>query len=533
MPEQVQVLLNRVLEWWNKFTSRQKTFIVAISAVIIMAMAILVTVLNQTQYSHVVVANSPAEASEIKDLFDSAGIKVRQSSDSLRFSVDKKRHTEAVMLLGANNIQASTWTMDDVTGGGFSTTEADKQKRMVKYLEGQIAMAAMSNPAVSDALVQLNIPNNDGTLLSQEKESFAYIQVTHNGDFTEEQAAVLAKCVSVGLGSTTPVNISIADQHMNMLYSGDEIYSNAGGSARTQLATKNAIEKTINDEVRRALQGTGLFQKLNVASKVEVDYKRISSTDNQYYLGDDREEGYIAHEHRYDAEAENSGGNIPGTDSNDEGGAYMYRDHAYSSTSESEVSIDRLVNQKIIEEELMPGRAIWEESSIAVSGAQVTIIREEDVKRRGEIGQGGPTWDEYKIAHSERTIIPVEDSLIAFVSNASGIPIANISILAYEENIFIDAEGMQVAWTDVTQIILIVIILGLLAFVVLRSMRSAREEVEEEELNVDRLLQSQPALEDIAVEEGNECKRVIDKFVEENPEAAASLLRNWLNEDWG
>jgi len=26
---------------------------------------------------------------------------------------------------------------------------------------------------------------------------------------------------------------------------------------------------------------------------------------------------------------------------------------------------------------------------------------------------------------------------------------------------------------------------------------------------------------------------MIEKFVDENPESAANLLRNWLNEDWG
>ena len=47
--------------------------------------------------------------------------------------------------------------------------------------------------------------------------------------------------------------------------------------------------------------------------------------------------------------------------------------------------------------------------------------------------------------------------------------------------------------------------------------------------------QSQPesSLEDINAEQVSETRALIEKFVDENPEAAASLLRNWLNEDWG
>ena len=78
-------------------------------------------------------------------------------------------------------------------------------------------------------------------------------------------------------------------------------------------------------------------------------------------------------------------------------------------------------------------------------------------------------------------------------------------------------------------------ILALLAFVVLRSMRGEKHEEEEEELSVESLLQStsEVQLEDISLENETEERRLVNKFVEENPEAAANLLRNWLNEDWG
>ena len=39
-------------------------------------------------------------------------------------------------------------------------------------------------------------------------------------------------------------------------------------------------------------------------------------------------------------------------------------------------------------------------------------------------------------------------------------------------------------------------------------------------------------VEEIDFEEKSETGKAIEKFIEENPEAAAALLRNWLNEDW-
>ena len=95
---------------------------------------------------------------------------------------------------------------------------------------------------------------------------------------------------------------------------------------------------------------------------------------------------------------------------------------------------------------------------------------------------------------------------------------------------------MTIKPADIMQIVLIVLIVGLLIFVVFRSMKPSKIEMEEEEeLSVESLLQSTPQaeIEDIELESKSETRRMIEKFVDENPEAVASLLRNWLNEEWG
>ena len=38
---------------------------------------------------------------------------------------------------------------------------------------------------------------------------------------------------------------------------------------------------------------------------------------------------------------------------------------------------------------------------------------------------------------------------------------------------------------------------------------------------------------EIELEDKSDTRIMIEKFVDENPEAVALLLRNWINEDWG
>ena len=82
-----------------------------------------------------------------------------------------------------------------------------------------------------------------------------------------------------------------------------------------------------------------------------------------------------------------------------------------------------------------------------------------------------------------------------------------------------------------------VLIFALLGYVVFRSTRKQKVEEPEPELSVDALLAAtsdndDENLEDIGYSEKSETRKLIEKFVDENPDAAALLLRNWLNDDW-
>ena len=41
MPEQVQKILNRILEWWKKFNTKQKALLISSTAVVLVALVIL------------------------------------------------------------------------------------------------------------------------------------------------------------------------------------------------------------------------------------------------------------------------------------------------------------------------------------------------------------------------------------------------------------------------------------------------------------------------------------------------------------
>jgi flagellar M-ring protein FliF len=83
-----------------------------------------------------------------------------------------------------------------------------------------------------------------------------------------------------------------------------------------------------------------------------------------------------------------------------------------------------------------------------------------------------------------------------------------------------------------------VLIAALLVFVIIRGTSPVEVTELEPELSVEDLLATtqeneKQNLEEIEMSEKSETRIIIEKFVDENPEAVASLLRNWINEEWG
>ena len=80
------------------------------------------------------------------------------------------------------------------------------------------------------------------------------------------------------------------------------------------------------------------------------------------------------------------------------------------------------------------------------------------------------------------------------------------------------------------------LIVALLVFVIFKGTTPVEVTELEPELSIEQLLattKENQSLEDIEFSDKSEARTMIEKIVDEKPEAVAQLLRNWLNEDWG
>lgn len=522
----------KIVEWWNHFTSKQKTYIVIIAAVVVVAFVGLYAILSAPDYVSIKECENTNEASQVIDVLKEEGISYKTSDDGLQIRVRREDQANANIALGASGIVVDEYSIEDALSSSFTTTESDKNKKYQLYLETRLERHFVKAfDAVKSAQVNIYMPDNDGTLLHNDEKAGAAVVLGIDGDFDKDNAANLAKLIATILGCENTDDIVIMDMKANLLFAGSDDTS-ISGNASSQLGVKAEAENLMNNDVKRVLQGTGVLGDIKVSSNLDIDFTNSEHTRHEYTPADGQSQGLLSEEKNYTESSTGGNGGVPGTDSNGET-TYQYADNTYSESTIEELYKKYLPNEDILFEQIPPGKILYNNSSVAVSSTSYVVVNEDDVKKQGILD--GITWDEYKAANSERRQITINEDLIELVSNATGIPTDSINIVAYEENVFVDSEGLKVDIQDIIQIVLIVLILGLLAIVVFKSMRTEKAPEEAEELSVENLLQSnpEPQIDSIETEQISESRRMIEKFVDENPEAVANLLRNWLNESFG
>ncbi len=530
MPEKLKEILQKAMDWWNKFTSRQKTIIIGLGASVIFAFAIVIYVTSQPKYTDLITCENAAKAAEVQALLDGANIKYKPSADGLKFSVDSGQYQTAVWALGSAGYGADEYTIQQALSGSISTTASDKEKLTVEAYQSKLERNLTSFSNIKSASVLLHIPPQDGTLIREKQESSAYIKLELDGTFTSANAANVARAVATWLGNSTTANITILDSESNLLFAGGDDYTTAGIAGSMQ-ELQNQGQSMVAFQVKNVLLGTNQFSQVEVSCSLDMDYSNYEETAKRYTVEDGRDEGYLAHREQFNSENENSGSYVPGTDSNDET-VYPSPDSNNSSSTQTEMLEDFLPNEDI-KYKITPAGAInYNNSGRSIALIRYREYREEDVDRQGLLD--GITWEEFKLNNAADVKMEVDEDYYNMAHTATRIPRENITIVSYESPVFIDKPGLSVSWTSVSGVAMLIVILALLGFVVLRSMSSRRQAAEDEELSVENLLQSTPEteLEDIDVEAKSEVRKMIEKFVDENPESAAALLRNWLSEEW-
>ncbi len=535
MPDRVRNILDRIAEWWKKFNTKQRALMISLAAVVLVALGILAFAVSRPKYVPLVTCSTTKEAAEVKSLLDGdSSLDYKVSDNGLVFTINQKNEATAVLLLGSNDIASTSYNINNVTSGSFSTTESDKQKLYQDYLEKKFADHLSQLDPIESAVIDITLPNNDGTILSKEEQGSASVTLFLKKPIDTEKAYGIARYVATELGNDDTTSITILDGKGNILYCGADADTSIG-IVSSQLSFQEKQESLIKSEIVNTLTESKLYSNVEIAMNLKVDYDTTERVTHEYYAPAGQTNGMPSSTSEYKSESYGGSAATPGTDANDDT-TYVTEDDArtYSKIEQSDIQYQN--NEEITTKRNAGGVVDYDNSSVGIVCTKYIVYDEATLEAAGELDD--MTFDEFKAAHSEPVQVEVPEDVLTLIANATGFSANSISVICYERPEFQEKQARKRDISSILQIVLAVLIFLMLGYVVFRSTRKQKEADLEPELSVDGLLEStakdpEESLEDIGYSEKSETRILIEKFVEDNPEAAALLLRNWLNDDWG
>lgn len=535
MAERIKNLGKQLLDIWKNYSKKQKTLIISVTCGVIVAFALLAILMNRVDYAKLKVCENDKEAVQIVALLKENNIKYKLDKNSLTISVDTKKTDDAYILLNSNDITTDDIAKDSLYNSSLGTTNADRTMKVNLYYQSKLENQFKQMEGIDDAEV-CYIPKDKSQDIytddSKNDDTTASVLLTVNDKFKTSTAKTIAESVASTIGNTDANKIKVADQYGNLLYGGEQdLYTDVADS-------KEEYKEMLRNNLVNRLYGlcikNGGYSDVEIVPNLHFDMDKVTELYTEYTAPDGAEQGLYTYSKT--SQTKSSGtdgtGGTPGTTSND-ATTYETSDSSSDSSSSKDEEYKYQPNTKVTNTEYETGAIVPDQSSISIVVTRVVTHTQAELKSSGALK--GTTFDAYVNANSALKSATVDASLITQVSKATGIAEDSISITAWEKPVFVPTTSSGINWTLYLQIAMAVLIIGLLFFVVFKGVKPVEVTELEPELSVEQLLattKENQTIEDIEYNETTETRKMIEKFVDEKPEAVAQLLRNWLNEDW-
>ena len=540
MMDQLVAIKDKILEFWNKYTAKQKTIIICVACAILIAIVLLAYFMTRPVYTDVATLSGDV-ATTFDTALEGAGLDYEKESDSdgnTTFRVEQSEYSDAILLMGENQISDDEMTWEKALESDMTTSSDEKQTKATLALQSSIRKGLLNFEGVEDATVYINRPKDDGTIYADKEETSVSVSFKMAGNkmMDGETAEAVAYYLANAVGSAKPDHIVLTDTKGNLLFNGQED-TGLGGTISSTEEYRDKLKNNFAKYVRDLLTKAGYDDVEVSKSNIVFDMNKITELVTTYTTNEGQDQGLYGSSYEYKSTGNSGSGGIPGTESNGDVTDTMIDTGGNSSSEQILNKYEYLPNKTVQNIEHEIGAVKKDESSIAVVLTRYNVIKEETLEDQGALDE--MSFDEYVDANSNVTEQEVPENLPQLVAAATGIAENNIQIRVVEKPVFEAKEESSFGdnVTNYLMIILTVLIAGLLIFVIIKGTSPVEVTEMEPELSVEDLLattqENEPGVDEIELSDKSETRIMIEKFVDENPEAVALLLRNWINDDWG
>ncbi len=524
MPEGITKLFDKVKNFWAELEKGQKARIFITAGVLVLAVVVTLALTLKVEYVPLFDTNEEVNLQPVVNYLTENNIKYKKGENQV--FVDSKRKKDIEFDLTTQGVVSPEITFADTWSKlSLTATEGDKENLWKHYLTNDLVYKLKKFENVEEATVQYSKPEKTYWVRpsEQENEGSAYVMLKTKKALTPQQVSAASKVVASSLGIPDD-KITIVDQNLNPLNRDEEqtdlIRANTQDEMRRQRELE--MENKVYDFFKIGIAKSEHFDTISVSVNPVLDFDTLKSTSTKYTAPDENGTGFIKNKETLEESLINgNAGDIPGTDTNPQGTtSYQMGEDGNSEYDKNHNVEERLFNETNEQAEKAVGKLINEQSTMSISLWYGNRVQSPD-------GLSAEYLEQVRQSAYAATGIPVQNITVSVQKLAAEVPV---------EVTFTDAVSQLFDQFGLYALLLLLLIV--MVITALPKKKAMPEDLQAAALeaaagDMGTLgMDSGEEIRDINLQEQSELKKQIERFVQQNPDSVAQLLRNWLAEDW-
>lgn len=527
----------KILDGLKKIEKGKKIRIAILSALTIAVIAALAIFLNQKTYTVLYSGMDAADTGKVLTALNDMGIDAKtQGEDTVL--VPAERADEIRLELAAQGYPSSGVNDYSIYKGasGLGTTSAEKQVYYKYTLQSNLRATILKMDKIADAVVNLDLGENSSFVLSENKRpATASILITlREGDsLSRSEAKAIRELVATSISGLDPENVRIVDSKMH-LYTDEDEYGAQTMDSRLEL--QNKVRDQLSQQITNLFGPVFGEENVITAVCVKLNFDEKSAESIEYSTPEGKEEGIaVSMKELVEAITNGAEGAPAGIDAN--GNASQYLAALEENGNAVYYNLSREVNYEVNQTITQIKEAQGQIESLSVS----VIINRTDI--------GSYAAEVKRLVAS--AIGAKEENITVSGMAFGGMEAAKEEKDQEAEAVMAYMREKEAAERNAEMIRLIItagagLLVMIFLLLIIRAIRPAKEKKKRrkkgKESGIEVLVGAEEELPtpvtpetEIKPELGLGSKdsnlKAVEEFIYGNPEAAANLLRNWLNEE--
>lgn len=529
MNERIAQYRDKVVQFWNNFSKKQKTLFISTAAIILLAIILMTIQFSKTQYEVAFTGLDSTDAAGVMTYLDSSSTPYKLSSDGTSISVPSTDAARIKVDIGSQGIlQSGSIGFDKAFGSSSSIIGMTDEEFNVKYksaLNGEVEQLLKRMNGVQNAKVLINLPDKNVFASADEQEkASASVVLDFKPGFrpTQDNIDGYFNLVKTAVPNLPIENITISSDEEELMPSGQGgAGSSLTGAVQENLNLQKKFESDVKQSVKQFLGRLTGPDKIDVLVASKLNFDQVSSKEQLVTPVDEENMKGIAIsaqevQNTYSGTGGGSDGGVAGTGESDVPGYPSSSSGTNSSSEENSSTINYEVNH--ITKDIVSSPYVVKDLTINV------LVEPPD---------GQNTLDQ----QTQDAIAKILKNIVASYLADSGVTYTDDQ-LAQKVSVFSQPfEGASTAsaktglssmwlWGIGAVALLAVSVAGILVF---RNRRRAKEESEEDvPLPV---VTEFPSINLDSVTNESQVRKQLESLAKKKPDEFVNLLRTWLADE--